>query len=72
MIQNATSPFNNTPLKYLKKPTWKQAHFLHYIAEHIQDQLAVHDFIAADELCQQVDFENWLTSFDISLSFQNC
>jgi hypothetical protein len=52
-------------------PTWKQSSFLHYIAEHIQDQLAVHDFIANGmSYANEVDFENWLTSFDISLRFK--
>jgi hypothetical protein len=33
-------------------------------------KLAVHDFIAQGmEHKNEVDFENWLTSFDISLSF---
>jgi hypothetical protein len=37
----------------------------------VQDKL-VHDFIAQGmEHKKEVDFENWLTSFDISLSFQN-
>jgi hypothetical protein len=45
---------------------------LHYIAENIQDQLPVHDFIAKGmEQKLEVDFEKWLTSYDISLSFQN-
>jgi hypothetical protein len=31
---------------------------LHYIAENIQDQLPVHDFIAKG--MNEVDFEKWL------------
>jgi hypothetical protein len=35
-------------------------------------KITVHDFIAQGmEHKNEVDFENWLTSFDISLSFQN-
>jgi ATP-dependent exoDNAse (exonuclease V) beta subunit len=49
-----------------------KAYFLHYIGEHIQDKMPVHDFIAKGmSLFQETDFENWLMSFDISLSFQN-
>jgi hypothetical protein len=34
---------------------------LHYIAENIQDQLPVHDFIAKGmEQKMEVDFEKWL------------
>jgi hypothetical protein len=37
-------------LKYLKNNAdlEAKAHFLHYIAENIQDQLPVHDFIAKE------------------------
>ena len=75
MIQNATEVrLIIHLLKYLKNNAdlEAKAHFLHYIADHIQDQLAVHDFIAEGmEHKNEMDFENWLTSFDISLSFQN-
>jgi ATP-dependent exoDNAse (exonuclease V) beta subunit/very-short-patch-repair endonuclease len=75
MIQNATEVrLIIHLLKYLKNNAdlEAKAYFLHYIAENIQDQLPVHDFIAKGmEQKQEVDFENWLTSFDISLSFQN-
>jgi hypothetical protein len=33
---------------------------LHYIAENIQDQLPVHDFIAKEWNKMEVDFEKWL------------
>jgi hypothetical protein len=33
---------------------------LHYIAENIQDQLPVHDFIAKGMEQIEVDFEKWL------------
>ena len=49
-----------------------KAHFLHYVADNIQDQLPVHDFIAQGmDKKQESEFENWLTTFDISLSFQD-
>ncbi|UFH36090.1 UvrD-helicase domain-containing protein [Flavobacterium acetivorans] len=75
MIQNATEVrLIIHLLKYLKNNAdlEAKAYFLHYIAENIQDQLPVHDFIARGmEHKQEIDFENWLMSFDISLSFQN-
>lgn len=75
MIQNATEVrLIIHLLKYLKNNAdlEAKAYFLHYIAEHVQDKLAVHDFIAQGmEHKGELDFENWLTSFDISLSFQN-
>ncbi len=49
MIQNATEVrFVIHLLKYLKNSSdlEAKAHFLHYVAEKIQDQLPVHDFIA--------------------------
>lgn len=75
LIQNATEVrLIIHLLQYLKNNAdlEAKAYFLHYIAEHVQDKLAVHDFIAQGmEHKNEVDFENWLTSFDISLSFQN-
>ena len=75
MIQNATEVrLIIHLLKYLKNNAdlEAKAYFLHYIAEHVQDKLAVHDFIAQGmEHKGEMDFENWLTGFDISLSFQN-
>ena len=75
MIQNATEVrLIIHLLKYLENNAdlEAKAYFLHYIAEHVQDKLAVHDFIAQGmEHKNEMDFENWLTSFDISLSFQN-
>ncbi|MGO4817359.1 UvrD-helicase domain-containing protein [Flavobacterium sp. W22_SRS_FP1] len=75
MIQNATEVrLIIHLLKYLKNNAdlEAKAYFLHYIAENIQDKMPVHDFIAKGmEQKQEVDFENWLMSFDISLSFQN-
>ncbi len=75
MIQNATEVrFIIYLLKYLKNNSdlESKAHFLHYIAEKIQDTLAVHDFIAQGIVQKkESEFENWLTNFDISLSFQD-
>lgn len=75
MIQNATEvQFVIHLLKYLKNSSdlEAKAHFLHYIAKHIQDQLPIHDFIAQGmDKKQETEFENWLTNFDISLSFQD-
>ncbi|MDG2431662.1 3'-5' exonuclease, partial [Flavobacterium sp.] len=75
MIQNATEVrLIIHLLKYLKNNSdlEAKAYFLHYIGEHVQDRLAVHDFIAQGmEYKNEADFEHWLMSFDISLSFQN-
>ena len=75
MIQNATEVrFIIHLLKYLKNNSdlEAKAHFLHYVAEKIQDQLPVHDFIAQGmDKKKETEFETWLTTFDISLSFQD-
>jgi ATP-dependent exoDNAse (exonuclease V) beta subunit len=75
MIQNATEVrFIIYLLKYLKNSSDldAKAHFLHYVAENSQDKLPVHDFIANGmQEKKEVEFENWLMSFDISLSFQD-
>ncbi|WP_348812327.1 UvrD-helicase domain-containing protein [Flavobacterium maritimum] len=75
MIQNATEVrLIIHLLKYLKNNAdlEAKAYFLFYIGEHVQDKLPVHDFIAEGmALFQESEFENWLMSFDISLSFQN-
>ncbi|MNS20971.1 ATP-dependent helicase/nuclease subunit A [compost metagenome] len=75
MIQNATEVrLIIHLLKYLKNNAdlEAKAYFLHYIGEYIQDKLPVHDFIAQGmALFQESEFENWLISFDIYLSFQS-
>jgi len=75
MIQNATEVrFIISTLKYLKSSSdvEAKAQFLLYIAESVQDKMPVHDFIAKGiEENQEQVFEKWLTSFDISLSFQD-
>ena len=75
MIQNATEVrFIIRLLKYLKNNAdlEAKAYFLHYVAENLQDKLPIHDFIAQGmEKTREEDFENWLTDFDVSLSFKN-
>ncbi len=75
MIQNATEVrFIIHLLKFLKNSSdlEAKAHFLHYIADTIQNQFPVHDFIAQGmDKRNELEFENWLTNFDISLSFQD-
>jgi ATP-dependent exoDNAse (exonuclease V) beta subunit len=75
MIQNATEVrLIISLLKYLKNNAdlESKAYFLHYVAVNIQDQLPVHDFIAQGmEQKQEEDFEKWLLTFDVLLSFQN-
>jgi ATP-dependent exoDNAse (exonuclease V) beta subunit len=75
MIQNATEVrLIIHLLKYLKNSSdlESKANFLQYLAQNSQDELPIHDFIAQGmALFQETDFEEWLMSFDVSLSFQN-
>ncbi|TDE03980.1 UvrD-helicase domain-containing protein [Flavobacterium sandaracinum] len=75
MIQNATEVrLIIHLLKYLKNSSdlESKANFLQYLAQNSQDELPVHDFIAKGmSLFQETDFENWLVSFNVELSFQN-
>lgn len=75
MIQNATEVrLIIHLLKYLKNNSdlESKANFLQYLAQHSQDKLPIHDFIAEGmALFQETDFEKWLMSFDVELSFQN-
>ncbi|MFV5694364.1 UvrD-helicase domain-containing protein [Flavobacterium sp. LB3P122] len=75
MIQNATEVrLIIHLLKYLKNSSdlESKANFLQYLAQNSQDKLPIHDFIAQGmALFQETEFENWLMSFDVSLSFQN-
>ena len=75
LIQNATEVrLIIHLLKYLKNSSdlESKANFLQYLAQNIQDQIPIHDFIAKGmSLIQETDFENWLTSFNVELSFQN-
>ncbi len=75
MIQNATEVrLIIHLLKYLKNNSdlEAKAHFLQYLGQNSQDKLAVHDFIAKGmSLFQEAEFEDWLKSFNVELSFQN-
>ncbi|MCG9792109.1 UvrD-helicase domain-containing protein [Flavobacterium algicola] len=75
MIQNATEVrFIIHLLQYLhnNSDAEAKANFLYYLAQHNQDQLPTHDFILKGmELKVEQDFELWLATFGISLSFQN-
>ncbi|MFV8371474.1 UvrD-helicase domain-containing protein [Flavobacterium sp. LB2P74] len=75
MIQNATEVrLIIHLLKYLKNcaDLESKANFLQYLAQNSQDKLPIHDFIAQGmALFQEIDFENWLMGFDVSLTFQN-
>jgi ATP-dependent exoDNAse (exonuclease V) beta subunit/very-short-patch-repair endonuclease len=75
MIQNATEVrLIIHLLKYLKNSSdlESKANFLQYLAQNSQDELPVHDFIAKGmSLFQETEFENWLMSFNVDLSFQN-
>jgi ATP-dependent exoDNAse (exonuclease V) beta subunit len=75
MIQNATEVrLIIHLLKYLKNSSdlESKANFLQYLVQNSQDKLPIHDFIAQGmALFQEADFEDWLVSFDVSLSFQN-
>ena len=75
IIQNATEVrFIIYLLKYLKNSSdlEAKAHFLYYVADNIQQKFPIHDFIAQGmDKRNEMEFENWLTNFDISLSFQD-
>ncbi|MBF4508211.1 UvrD-helicase domain-containing protein [Flavobacterium sp. JLP] len=75
MIQNATEVRLIVHLlKYLNNSAdlESKANFLHFLATHIEIDMPIHDFIAkgmAEKF--EIDFEKWLLSFDVSLSFEN-
>ena len=79
MIQNATEVrLIIHLLKYLKNSgdAESKAYFLHYVAEHIQQELPIHDFIAKGmALKNETEFEQWLVDFNPGgsglLSFQD-
>lgn len=75
MIQNSSDvQLIINVLKYLKNSAdvEAKAYFLLYIANHVQNELSVHDFIAkGKEKTQEEEFEKWLSEFDIFLSFQD-
>lgn len=75
MIENATEViFILNVLRYLKNSNdlESKAKLLQYIAQNIQQELPIHDFIAEGmQLTAEKEFENWLVKFEIALSFQN-
>lgn len=75
MIQNATEVrLIIHLLKYLKNNAdlESKAQFLNYLAQNSQDQMPVHDFIAKGmSFTNEKEFESWLESFNVNLSFQN-
>ncbi|TDO98451.1 UvrD-helicase domain-containing protein [Flavobacterium sp. 245] len=75
MIQNATEVrLIIHLLKYLNNSAdlESKANFLHFLAENIDSQMEIHDFIAEGMSKKiETDFEKWLLSFDVSLSFED-
>lgn len=75
MIGNATEViFILNVLYYLKNNNnlEAKAQLLYFIAQNGQDAMEVHDFIAMGMgKKEEAAFEEWLTAFDISLSFQH-
>ena len=75
MIQNATEVRLIVHLlKYLHNSAdlESKANFLHFLASNKEIQMPVHDFIAQGMVHKlEVDFEKWLLSFDVALSFEN-
>ena len=75
MIQNATEVrLIIHLLKYLNNSInlEAKANFLHFLASTKKVEMPIHDFIAAG-MSQRIenDFEKWLLSFDVSLSFED-
>ena len=75
MIQNATEVRLIVHLlKYLNNSgdLEAKAYFLHFLGTNKSVEMPIHDFIAQG-MAQKLenDFENWLLSFDVSLSFEN-
>ena len=75
MIQNATEVRLIVHLlKYLHNSAdlESKANFLHFLASNKEIQMPIHDFIAQGMSHKlEVDFEIWLLSFDVALSFEN-
>jgi ATP-dependent exoDNAse (exonuclease V) beta subunit len=75
MIQNATEVrLIVYLLKYLNNSAdlESKANFLHFLATHKETNLPIHDFIAMGMSKRfEADFEKWLLTFDVSLSFEN-
>ena len=75
MIQNATEVrFIIHILKYLKNKSdlESKSYFLYYLSQNNQKKIPIHDFIAKGMgISNESDFEDWLASFDVALSFEN-
>ncbi|MEO6178089.1 MAG: UvrD-helicase domain-containing protein [Flavobacterium circumlabens] len=75
MIQNATEVRLIVHLlKYLNNSAdlESKANFLHFLGTTLETEIPIHDFIA-NGMAQRFesDFENWLLTFDVSLSFED-
>ncbi|RXM46185.1 exodeoxyribonuclease V subunit beta [Flavobacterium sp. YO64] len=75
MIQNATEVRLIVHLlKYLNnsRDLESKAHFLHFLGNTLNVEMPMHDFIAQGMAYKsESDFEKWLLTFDVSLSFEN-
>ncbi|OXB09598.1 ATP-dependent helicase [Flavobacterium plurextorum] len=75
MIQNATEVrLIIHLLKYLNnsRDLESKAHFLHFLGNTLNIEKPIHDFIAQGMAYKsESDFEKWLLTFDVSLSFEN-
>lgn len=75
MIQNATEVrLIIHLLKYLNnsRDLESKAHFLHFLGNTLSIGMPIHDFIAQGMAYKsESDFEKWLLTFDVSLSFEN-
>ncbi|PIF70036.1 exodeoxyribonuclease V subunit beta [Flavobacterium sp. 2] len=75
MIQNATEVrLIIHLLKYLNnsRDLESKAHFLHFLGNTLNIEKPIHDFIAQGMVYKgESDFEKWLLTFDVSLSFEN-
>ena len=75
MIQNATEVrLIIHLLKYLNNSIdlEAKANFLHFLANTKEIEMPIHDFIAQGMAHNfEIDFEKWLLTFDVSLSFED-
>ncbi|WP_431243297.1 UvrD-helicase domain-containing protein [Flavobacterium sp. P21] len=75
MIQNATEVrLIIHLLKYLNNSAdlESKANFLHFLASNVNSEMPIHDFIAQGMANKsEADFEKWLLTFDVSLSFED-
>ena len=61
-------------LRYLKNNNDldAKANFLYYLANNVQEKVAIHDFISQGmEQIKEADFQNWLREFGFEFSFEN-